>query len=69
MKIRKFHFSKLSVAFYTECSDVSIWIHPVTMNPNLTVYFSFLSIIVQYFMIFFIYSSNLCKKKKKNGSI
>jgi len=36
MKKKEFYFSKLSVAFYTECSDVSIWIHPVTMNQNLS---------------------------------
>jgi len=27
---------KLKVAFYAERSDVSIWIHPAIINPNLS---------------------------------
>jgi len=36
MKIRELCSSKLKVAFYTEWSDVSIWIHSATMNQDLT---------------------------------
>jgi len=47
--IREFYFSKLKVAFYAEWRDISIWIHPASMNQNLTVCFSFLFVTVQYF--------------------